>query len=218
MSSATPDEAVEDIEPRGIAAERLVFFSDAVVAIAITLLALELPLPEGPTSAELLRSLGHHQSEYVSFLISFAVIGGHWRAHHRLFHYVTKVDGTLIRLTFGWLLMQVIMPFATKVIAEDGGFEFRFVFYALVQVVALSLLLLMAGRIQRRHLYRVDTPPELFGGVYHGLGTMIAAFAVSIPVAFATKWAYACWVVIPLLGALLLRLRRRSATGAATPR
>ena len=111
--------------------------------------------------------------------------------------------GGLLRLTFGWLLMMVLMPFATKVLAEDGGFEFRFVFYALVQVAALTLFLLMARQIQRHHLYRADTPPELFGGIYRGLGTMIVAFALSIPVAFLTHWAYACWLVIPLVGNLL---------------
>jgi len=211
MSSATSDEDTASSEARGIAAERLTFFSDAVVAIAITLLALELPLPEGATSAELLRSLGHHRSEYISFLISFAVIAAHWRAHHRLFHYVTTVRSGLLRLTFGWLLMMVLMPFATKVIAEDGGFEFRFVLYALVQVVALALFVLMTGQIQRHHLHRADTPPELFGEFYRGLGTMIAAFAVSIPVAFFTNWAYACWFVIPLVGSLLFRLRRPAA-------
>ncbi|WP_372671529.1 TMEM175 family protein [Amycolatopsis kentuckyensis] len=211
MSSATPDADTAAGETRGFAAERLTFFSDAVVAIAITLLALELPLPEGATSAELLRSLGHHRSEYISFLISFAVIGGHWRAHHRLFHYVTTVRAGLLRLTFGWLLMMVLMPFATKVLAEDGGFEFRFVLYALVQVVALTLFVVMTRQIQRHDLYRADTPPELFGEFYRGLGTMIAAFAASIPVAFCTQWAYACWIVIPLVGGLLVRLRRPAA-------
>ncbi len=211
MTSAPPAEDTAGLETRALAAERLTFFSDAVVAIAITLLALELPLPEGATSAELLRSLGHHQSEYISFLISFVVIGGHWRAHHRLFTYVTTLGGGLARLTFGWLLMQVIMPFATKVIAEDGGFEFRFVFYSLVQVIALSLFLLMDVQIQRNHLYRADTPPELFGAIHRGIGTMAAAFAVSIPVAFFTHWAYACWIVIPFAGNLLFRFRRRTA-------
>lgn len=211
MSSATSDEDTAGSETRGIAAERLTFFSDAAVAIAITLLALELPLPEGATSAELLRSLGDHRSEYISFLISFVVIGGHWRAHHRLFHYVTALRGGLLQLTFGWLLMMVLMPFATKVIAEDGGFEFRFVLYALVQVIALALFLVMTRQIQRYHLYRADTPPELFGESYRGLGTMITAFAVSIPIAFLTQWAYACWIVIPFVGNLLFRLRRPSA-------
>jgi uncharacterized membrane protein len=210
MTSATPGEDTAGSEDRAIAAERLTFFSDAVVAIAISLLALELPLPEGATSAELFRSLGDHQSEYISFLISFVVIGGHWRAHHRLFHYVSTLDGGLIRLSFGWLLMQVIMPFATKVIAEDGAFAFRFVFYALVQVVALTVFLLMTWRIQHNHHYRADTPPELFGRTYRGVGVMVAAFAVSIPVAFFTQWAYACWLVFPVVANLLFKARGRA--------
>ncbi|WP_410668242.1 TMEM175 family protein [Amycolatopsis sp. cmx-4-68] len=214
MSSATSEKDTVGSEARAIAAERLTFFSDAVVAIAITLLALELPLPEGATSAELLHSLGDHRSEYISFLISFVVIGGHWRAHHRLFHYVTTLGGGLIRLTFAWLLMQVVMPFATKVIGEEGGFEFRFVFYALVQVIALTLFLVMAQQIRRHHLYRADTPPELFGAIFRGVGAMAAAFAVSIPVAFVTQWAYACWIVVPLVASLLFRFRRRPATAA----
>ncbi|MEA5361724.1 TMEM175 family protein [Amycolatopsis sp., V23-08] len=209
MTDATPGEdTAAASEERLFAAERLVFFSDAVVAIAITLLALELPLPEGPSGTELLHSLGDHKSEYISFLISFAVIGGHWRAHHRLFEHVTRVTSGLIRLTFVWLLMQVIMPFATKVIGEDGAFEFRFVFYAVVQVVAMTVFVLMVWQIQRHHLYRADTPPELFGRTYRGAGVMIAAFAVSIPVAFFTTWAYACWIVIPLVSGLLLRFRK----------
>lgn len=211
MSSATAGDDVEDTEPRGIAAERLVFFSDAVVAIAITLLALELPLPEGVTATELLRSLGDHRSEYISFLISFVVIGGHWRAHHRLFHWVDRLGGRLVQLSFGWLLMQVIMPFATKVIGEDGAFEFRFPFYALVQIVTLVFFLLMAWQIRRHHLYRADTPADVFAGVYRGVGAMIVAFAVSIPVAFFTQWAYACWIVVPLVAALLFRLRSPAA-------
>jgi uncharacterized membrane protein len=208
MSSATPGEDVAGSESKTFDSERLVFFSDAVVAIAITLLALELPLPEGATGAELLRSLGHHQSEYISFLISFVVIGGHWRAHHRLFQNVTTATGGLIRLSFGWLLMQVIMPFATKVIGEEGAFSFRFVFYALVQVIALTVFLLMVRQIQYHHLYRADTPPELFGRTYRGAGVMIAAFAVSIPVAFFTQWAYACWLVVPVVANLLSRFRK----------
>ncbi|WP_328613451.1 TMEM175 family protein [Amycolatopsis sp. NBC_00355] len=209
MTDATPGEdTAAASQERLFAAERLVFFSDAVVAIAITLLALELPLPEGSTGTELLHSLGDHKSEYISFLISFAVIGGHWRAHHRLFEHVTTVNSGLIRLSFAWLLMQVIMPFATKVIGEDGAFEFRFVFYALVQVIAMTVFVLMVWQIQRHHLHLADTPPELFGRTYRGAGVMIAAFAVSIPVAFFTEWAYACWIVVPLVSGLLLRFRK----------
>src|SRR4051794_8977616 len=80
---------------RAVAAERLTFFADAVIAIAITLLALELPTPLGSTNHELLESVGEHQGEYIAFLISFVVIGAHWSGHHRVFRHVESIGGRL---------------------------------------------------------------------------------------------------------------------------
>ena len=209
MSGDSLEETVGHDEVRAIAAERLVFFADAVIAIAITLLALELPAPKGSTNAEFLHSVNENRNEYIAFLISFAVIGSHWRAHHRMFRYVTKLGGWLVRLSLGWLLMQILTPFATKVIAENDAFESRFIFYASVQVISLILFMLMVVEIRRHKLYREDTPPERFGNAISGAGRMAAGFAVSIPVAFFTQWAYACWLVVPWATVLVLRLKRR---------
>jgi TMEM175 potassium channel family protein len=68
---------------RETSAERLMLFSDAVLAIALTLLALELPIPDGKDNAEVLHSAYEYRWEYFTFLISFMVIATHWRAHHR---------------------------------------------------------------------------------------------------------------------------------------
>jgi len=204
------DKVVLEVEARAIAAERLTFFADAVVAIAITLLALELPVPKGLTNADLLHAASEHRGDYIAFLISFVAVGAHWRSHHRLFRYVSTLGGGIVRLSFGWLLMQVLTPLATKVIAGDGAFEARFVFYASVQLGSLVLFLLMAWQIQRHHLYREDTPPEVFQRAYRGAGMMTAGFAVSIPVAFVTHWAYLCWVLVPVAEGLWGRwLKRR---------
>ncbi len=203
------DEVALDVEARAIAAERLTFFSDAVVAIAITLLALELPVPAGTTNAELLHSAGEHQPEYLAFLISFLVIGGHWRAHHRLFRYVSSLGGALVRITFGWLLMLILMPFATKVLQDDGAFQTRFVFYASVQLVALLMFLLMIREVQRLGLDREDAPVHLFRESYRGIAAIGLGFLVSIPLAFFTEWAYACWAVVPLAETLWGRFARR---------
>src|SRR4249919_2859902 len=91
MADAEDDVALVHHEMEFAAAERLAFFSDAVVAIALTLLALGLPVPggvENPDSVSvsaMIRDARQHVDDYIAFLISFLVISAHWRLHHRVF-------------------------------------------------------------------------------------------------------------------------------------
>jgi uncharacterized membrane protein len=103
-----------------VESERLVFFSDAVVAIAITLLAIELPLPAGETNRQFRESLAGHREEYLAFGISFAVIWNLWSDHHRFFRHVAA-SPALVGRNMLWLLMIVITPFATP--APGRGYE-----------------------------------------------------------------------------------------------
>jgi uncharacterized membrane protein len=89
--------AVSDGE-RGIkarAVDRLIFFSDAVVAIAITLLAIDLPVPTGDTVSEFWSSVRHNAGHYAAFLISFLVIAAAWSHHHDIFRYARRMDSRL---------------------------------------------------------------------------------------------------------------------------
>jgi uncharacterized membrane protein len=210
---ASPDAEAASLEAELVAAERMIFFADAVVAIAITLLAIGLPLPHGVSNGQVLRSLWDHRAEYLVFLISFVVIGNYWAAHRRLFRYVVRLGGHLSGLNMAWLLMMVITPFATRVLSGDGGFAVRFTFYALVQVTAAVCLLLMAREIARYDLLRAGTPKSVTTRGQLPTLTIIAMFLVSIPVSFFTEWAYACWVAIPLVtrAARWLIARRHSA-------
>lgn len=205
--------AAASIEAELVAAERMIFFADAVVAIAITLLAIGLPLPHGVSNGQVLRSLWDHRAEYLAFLISFVVIGNYWAAHRRLFQYVVRLGGHVTGLNMAWLLMMVITPFATRVLSGDGGFAVRFTFYALVQVTAAVCLLLMAREIARHDLLRAGTPKSVTARGRLVALTIIAMFLVSIPVSFFTQWAYACWIAIPLVirAARWLIARRHSA-------
>lgn len=218
---ARADDAVESFEVRAVAAERLTFFADAVIAIAITLLALDLPVPTGETNRDLLHFANLHREEFIAFLVSFAVIGAYWRAHHRVFKYVTALDGPLVRLTMLWLLMQVITPFATRVLTGDGGFQARFIFYAAVQAVASVVFILMVLVLRRYKITREDTPPRtLRMAIWHSAFTA-GGFLVSIPFSFVGEaWAYGCWIVSPLLGNVLaraLRLRDQPARSQSAP-
>lgn len=188
-----------ELEVRAAAAERLTFFADAVIAIALTLLALDLTPPTGHTSAELWRSVVAHGDEYKAFLISFLVIAAHWTSHHRVFRYVTHLDTRLTTLTLGWLLALVITPFATRVITGDGAYAFRFDFYSAVQVFADACFLLMVREIKVRRMCRPDTPPEMFTRTYTRTLSIGGGFLLSIPVSFVTSYSFLLWIAAPVL-------------------
>jgi len=209
-SAARP--AGDEPEVEAKAAERVVFFSDAVVAIAITLLALALPLPVATsrtTNHQLLDALWGDRDGYLAFLISFAVIGNHWAVHRRVFRYVNRLNGTLIRLDMIWLLMMIITPFATRILTGNGGFGVRFTIYTLVQVIASTCLLLMSREITDKDLMRTDAPESARHPENSHTLTLVVVFLISIPVAFvAGQWAFVLWVAVPALGRVLRRLRR----------
>jgi uncharacterized membrane protein len=211
--SVVPDRTpLEQAESEGaaLAAERIMLFTDAVVAIAITLLALDLPVPEGDTNTQLLRSAAADRPSYLSFLISFLVIWGHWSGHRQAFRFVSRFDRLLATLNGLWLLMLVVMPFATRVLSGDGAFQARFGFYAAIQTLTNGIFVLMMWRVRQAQLYRDGAPPQRFRRETVTSGVVAGAFLVSIPVAFVTEWAYLCWAAAPLLTTLTLRVPRRT--------
>src|ERR1700761_5011245 len=110
-----------EIEAR--AADRGVVFSDAVVAIAITLLALDLPIPgltSKPSNKGVLQFLGDHWGAYFAFFISFVVISGAWGSHRSIFRYVNRINDRVIGVNMIWLLMVVLTPFAARTLASSG--------------------------------------------------------------------------------------------------
>lgn len=91
--------------------ERLILFSDAVFAIAITLLVIEIKIPEihaaDLTEEKLVSSLAHLIPKFIGFLVSFLIIGQYWTVHHRMFGYVINFNGTLLWLNiFSFLRLR----------------------------------------------------------------------------------------------------------------
>jgi uncharacterized membrane protein len=102
--------------------ERLILFSDAVFAIAITLLVIEIKIPElsrdEVSDDHLLFKLGKLIPKFVGFLISFLLIGQYWTIHHRMFGYVVNFNVRLIWLNILFLLAIALMPFSTGFYSE----------------------------------------------------------------------------------------------------
>jgi uncharacterized membrane protein len=112
--------------------ERLVFFSDAVVAIALTLLVLPLAdaVPEAVSKhASALEVITENQVKIYSFLLSFVVIARLWISHHRLFEQVKAYNYPLIVANLCWLLTIVVLPFPTEMIGGFADDRFTSAFY-----------------------------------------------------------------------------------------
>jgi uncharacterized membrane protein len=199
-------------EPGEAGTERLIYFSDAVIAIAITLLALELPLPTGAHSnAEMLAFLGKNATDYLAFLISFAAIAMHWLVHQRLFRHVSGLAGRVIRWNLLWLLMIVLMPFTTKLLTSDNeAFQVQFIAYAVDQGLAGLFLVLAFSDLRRHGLLRANIPPEVAADTVEFMTAVVVMFALSIPVAFVTHFAGLCWLLLPVLRLGVRFVRRRT--------
>lgn len=113
--------------------ERLVFFSDAVFAIAITLLVLEIKIPELPSDAsegQIGQALVHVIPKMVGFVVSFLVVGAYWEAHHRTFALVERIDRGLVWRNLVLLLTVSFIPFPTAVFSEHPARALPLRFYA----------------------------------------------------------------------------------------
>lgn len=112
--------------------ERMILFSDAVFAIAITLLAIEIKLPaelkvnnatipldrHTATDSLLLHGLEEMIGKFIGFFISFFIIGLYWIIHHRMFGFVTNYSRKLLWLNLVFLMAIVLMPFSTGFYSE----------------------------------------------------------------------------------------------------
>jgi uncharacterized membrane protein len=195
------------------ATDRLTLFSDAVVAIAITLLAIDLPVPTGDTTGALLSSVRENGGHYAAFLISFVVIAAAWSGHHDIFGYTRRIDARLRQLNMIWLLMMVLTPFATRLLTTQGNettaaHALRFGFYALVQAVESGILVTMLHYMTTRGLSR-DLPERTVTKMSGQSYALVAGFALSVPVLFATEWGWLLWFVVPFAADRWLKYRRR---------
>ena len=132
--------------------ERMILFSDAVFAIAITLLIIEIKVPHfegGFTQQLLIAELGKKIPEFMGFLISFVVVGQFWVSHHRLFGYINDYTPRLLWLNLFLLLWIVLMPFSTFLNMQFGNLDIVWFWYsmnlALIEL-AIYFLWLYVGR------------------------------------------------------------------------
>lgn len=159
--------------------ERMILFSDAVFAIAITLLVLEIKVPHvsDNTDQSLLKILLSMMPKFVGFFISFFVIGQYWIVHHKLFGFVENYNGGLLWLNLIFLLSIVLMPFSTALYSENVKSTFSFVTYC-GNIFASGFIAFIIWRYigsRKRNLSELSQHKELLS--YFSIRSLIISFA-----------------------------------------
>jgi uncharacterized membrane protein len=149
--AAREDHPTDERSP-SLPAHRLLLFSDAVVAIAITLLVLPLVdlVPEAARAGESpLAVVTEHLVPIGSFLLSFLVIWRIWSVHHQVFARATTVSPLVVHLDVVWLAAVVVLPFPAEMVGAYGDDPVVLVLYVGVLVVSAIALALMAVALRR---------------------------------------------------------------------
>ncbi|MBS1915293.1 MAG: DUF1211 domain-containing protein [Bacteroidetes bacterium] len=105
------------MKEKSLELERLVFFSDAIVAIAMTILVFDLKLTHITDGHITFADLGDAWQKFAAFFLSFILIAIFWKIHHEFFSHIREINSTLLWINIGWLMFIVTLPFSTSLIS-----------------------------------------------------------------------------------------------------
>jgi uncharacterized membrane protein len=170
--------------------DRVVYFSDAVFAIAITLLVIEIKIP----THEQIETLGYSGVMlklfplFIGFFVTFAVTALFWRTHLGLFHQVKEVDNKLLWTNIWLLLFVALLPFTTGFYSENFGSSFPFFFYCThLAVIGLINFRLTAYIIKKETL--AESMGELQAKWMKQRAILVPiVFLLCIPLTYISSW------------------------------
>lgn len=199
--------------------ERILFFSDAVFAIVITLLVLELKVPivgrENFSESEIRHQLFELIPKFLGFVYSFFIVGLMWIEHHRIFRFINRSDFGLIWRNLLFLLFVAFIPFPTALFSEYYYSHTAFILYAATfAVAALGKLWIWLYAVKNRDsLMIADVDDEMIKRV------TMRSLAVPIVCIFAIGMSFIAiafggisFALIPLVAKLLYRGNREAST------
>jgi uncharacterized membrane protein len=192
---------------------RIEAFSDGVFAIIVTLLVLEIHVPQaqGPDiSAALGHSLLVMAPKFLSYILSFAIVCIWWVAHHHLFHILKRSDRGLLWLNSLFLLWLAFIPFPTALMGDFPGARVAVMCYGavttlagvsfcLMRYYAFYLAKLVDERIDR-HLLRLAMLRSIVNPVLHAIAVFLAFVD--------TRLSIALYIILPLMFFIPSRLER----------
>jgi uncharacterized membrane protein len=166
---------------------RVEAFSDGVIAILITIMVLELKVPEGADLAALLPLI----PIFLSYVLSFVFLGIYWNNHHHLFQVVRRVNGQVLWMNLHLLFWLSLIPFVTAWMGENNFAAWPVALYGAVLLMAGGAYFLLVRSLLALH--DEDSPLVIAVGDDFKGKISIVIYAAAIPLAF----------IIPLLSCAL---------------
>ena len=183
---------------------RIEAFSDGVFAIVITLLVLELRVPQIKdelSSWELRQAIVHLGPKFLGFAISFFIIAIFWVNHHQLFHSIKRSTRMLLWLNNLLLLFLTFIPFPTAMMGEYPNNPFAVMFFGATMTAAGGAFTLLRwyATIKAR-LFGEDSDEKMIRRNFRrSLAGPLLYLTASIVALFSTKIAYAIYIIVPCL-------------------
>jgi TMEM175 potassium channel family protein len=212
MADELDDDAAPDSDPNPryrrrseeLEFDRVAFFSDAVFAIAMTLLVVGIGIPHVKES-KIAEHLSDKESEIFGFALSFLVIGLYWLAHHRFFTKLVAVDVRFMKLNLVYLAAIAFMPFPTALVGLYGDQEpVVVILYAVTLTFASALDACLFWHAQHAGLLRRPLTPLGSRNYLFAALAPAVIFALSIPIALVdSRLAVLSWLLIFVAEALI---------------
>lgn len=200
--------------PAGQTPERVGFFTDAVFAIAMTLLVIEIPRPEGDefdvadkgqAAHEMLAFFVKGTGSFVAYVLAFYTLWNVWRQHHRLFDQIGRLSPGLIGWHFPLLLLIGFLPFPTTVFGNHTGNPVAAALYSLT----VGGLMICRSGVQSRALKDGLLRPEVDAAEFRerkrAAWVIAWYFVATALLSWWTPWIIIAWVAVPVLAAVLVR-------------
>jgi uncharacterized membrane protein len=190
--------------------ERLVFFSDAVFAIAITLLVVELSAPHIPYGAAQnhmgWQALADRVPGFIGFFVSFFVIGAFWAIHHRAFGFVANHDTAFVWPNLFLLASIAFLPFSTAFMSGNYGQLVPHLFYLLSLLVAGILQMLLIRRVLQPRYLAADADLGLVSAVRRRVWALPCSAVLGIAISLVQPaLSVVALLATPLFVRLLVR-------------
>lgn len=193
--------------------ERLVFFSDAVFAIAITLLVIELHPPHLDRHAsdqEHWQALRVMIPQFAGYVISFAIIGVFWMGHHRAFALATRHDRAVVKWNLLMLMVIAFMPFVTAYYSAFLGARVPILLYCGAMLLAALLNRKVNRLATGPTMVSPDASPEAIAYVRMRGNALVLGSATAVGMCYVyPEFAQAGLASIPLWRRILILVAKR---------